>query len=69
MNVNGLNNTYTINNGISEYSESIDLDKVRAFRDKYDIRNDEKIILWAGRLSKAKGLDQVVIILNRLIKT
>jgi glycosyltransferase involved in cell wall biosynthesis len=68
LNANGVKNTYTINNGISEYSESIDFDKVRDFRDKYDIRSDEKVILWAGRLSKAKGLDQVVLILNRLIE-
>ena len=68
LNANGVNNTYTISNGISEYSESIDFDKVRDFRDKYDIRSDEKVILWAGRLSKAKGLDQVVLILNRLIE-
>ena len=68
LNANGVNNTYTINNGISAYSESIDFDKVRAFRDKYDIRSDEKVIMWAGRLSKAKGLNQVLIIINRLIE-
>lgn len=68
LNANGIKNTFTINNGISEYNEGINFDKVTAFRDKYNIRSDEKVILWAGRLSKAKGLDQVLVVINRLIE-
>jgi glycosyltransferase involved in cell wall biosynthesis len=68
LNANGIKNTVTINNGIIENSESINFNKVRLFKDKYHIRGDEKVILWAGRLSKAKGLDQVLLILNRLIE-
>ena len=68
LNSNGINNTQTINNGISEFKEPIDFDAVTKFKKKYNIKSSEKVLLWAGRLSKEKGADQVEEILLRLIQ-
>ena len=67
LNSNGIKNTLTINNGISEFIDSIDLKKISEFKDKYNIKSDEKVILWAGRLSKQKGAEQVEKVLLKLI--
>lgn len=67
LNSNGIKNTLTINNGISEYNDSINLNQIEEFKHKYNISNDEKVLLWAGRLSKEKGADQVEKVLMRLI--
>lgn len=68
LNSNGIKNTHTINNGISEFKEPIDFEAVIKFKNKYNIKHDEKVLLWAGRLSKEKGADQVEEILLRLIQ-
>ena len=67
LNSNGINNTLTINNGISEFNDSIDSSQIEEFKHKYNISNDEKVLLWAGRLSKEKGADQVEKVLMRLV--
>ena len=67
LNSNGINNTLTINNGISEFNDSVDLQKIIEFKDKYHINSDEKVLLWAGRLSKQKGADQVEEVLLKLV--
>ena len=67
LNSNGIKNTLTINNGISECNDSINLNQIDEFKHKYNISNDEKVLLWAGRLSKEKGADQVEKVLMRLI--
>jgi len=67
LNSNGIKNTLTINNGISECNDSINLNQIEEFKHKYNISNDEKVLLWAGRLSKEKGADQVEKVLMRLI--
>ena len=67
LNSNGIKNTLTINNGISEFNDSIDSNQIEEFKHKYNIKNDEKILLWAGRLSKEKGADQVEEVLLRLV--
>jgi len=68
LNSNGINNTHTINNGISEFKEPIDFRAVIKFKNKYNIKSGEKVLLWAGRLSKEKGANQVEEILSRLIQ-
>ena len=68
LNSNGINNTHTINNGISEFKEPIDFEAVNKFKSKYNIKPNEKVLLWAGRLSKEKGANQVEKILLRLIQ-
>lgn len=68
LNTNGVENTITINNGILKYDISLTDNKVSAFRNKYNIQRDEKIMLWAGRLSDAKGACQVIKLVKLLIK-
>ena len=63
---NGINNTFTINNGILKYDNIIGDNEIKFFKEKYHINEGEKIILWAGRLSDAKGAKQVLEVLNRL---
>jgi len=46
-----------IPNGININESSFD---ERNFRDKYDIKNEEKIILYLGRISERKGLDMLI---------
>ena len=67
LNSNGIKNTLTINNGISKFNDSIDPNHIEEFKHKYNISNDEKVLLWAGRLSKEKGADQVERVLMRLV--
>ena len=67
LNSNGIKNTLTINNGISKFNDSVDPIKIIEFKDKYNISSDEKVLLWAGRLSKEKGADQVEEVLLRLV--
>jgi glycosyltransferase involved in cell wall biosynthesis len=67
LNSNGIKNTLTINNGISEFIDSVDLRKIKEFKNKYHINSDEKVLLWAGRLSKQKGADQVEEVLLKLV--
>ena len=62
-----IKNTLTINNGISKFNDSVDPIKIIEFKDKYNISSDEKVLLWAGRLSKEKGADQVEEVLLRLV--
>jgi glycosyltransferase involved in cell wall biosynthesis len=63
---NGINNTFTINNGILKYDNAIGNNKIKDFMEKYHINKGEKILLWAGRLSDTKGAKQVLEVLSRL---
>jgi glycosyltransferase involved in cell wall biosynthesis len=63
---NGINNTLTINNGILRHDNTLGDNEIKVFKEKYHINEDEKIILWAGRLSDAKGAKQVLEVLSRL---
>ena len=67
LNSNGINNTCTIHNGLSEFEYSVNLKNIMNFKNKFNIDNDEKILLWAGRLSKEKGANQVEEVLTRLV--
>jgi glycosyltransferase involved in cell wall biosynthesis len=66
---NGINNTFTINNGILKYDNTISDNEIKVFKKNYHINEGEKIILWAGRLSDAKGAKQVLEVLSRLLNT
>ncbi len=68
LNVNGIKNTYTINNGITKPNMDFSENDIGLFKDKYSIKDGERILLWAGRLSKAKGSNQVIEVIKRLIK-
>jgi len=46
-------------NGI-DLTEYINLPKKGQFRNKYSINNDEKIVLYVGRLHKSKGLELLI---------
>lgn len=56
-----------IPNAIS-LSEFRDLPKKGAFKQKYSIRSDEKIVLFVGRIHKIKGLDLLIKVFFNLVK-
>ncbi len=59
LRINGIKNVETIYNGIDINDWKIDLDKVRKFKEKYNLQN-KKVIFFGGRLSGAKGGDQIL---------
>jgi len=67
LNANGINNTITINNGIMPLEKKPTSEEIKRFKDKYNIKDNDKILLWAGRLSDAKGGQQIVKVMRRLI--
>jgi glycosyltransferase involved in cell wall biosynthesis len=66
FNANGISNTAVIHNGLSEFSLPSEID-VSFFRKKLNISLDDKILLFAGRISVAKGFDQVQNLLKRIL--
>jgi len=69
LNANGIMNTITINNGIVPLSEKPSNQEIVKFKEQYNIKDNMKILLWAGRLSDAKGGQQIIEVLKRLIST
>lgn len=66
LNANGINNTQVIYNGLSEVERPSGTD-IENFRNKMNISSNDKILLFTGRISLAKGFDQVQSLLRRLI--
>ena len=54
-------------NGI-DLSEYEDLPKRGVFRKKYEIRNNERIVLYLGRIHKIKGINLLVVVFSDLVK-
>lgn len=54
LEINSIKNIETIYNGINVAEWEEDLEKIKVFREKHNLQN-KKIILFGGRLSKAKG--------------
>jgi glycosyltransferase involved in cell wall biosynthesis len=59
LRINDIKNVETIYNGIDINDWKIDPDKVRKFKEKYNLQN-KKVIFFGGRLSGAKGGDQIL---------
>lgn len=57
--INGIKNIETIYNGIDVNSWKVSLKDVKKFKEKYNLQN-KKVILFGGRLSGAKGGDQIL---------
>ena len=66
LNANGIINTQVIYNGLSKVDRPSNTD-IENFKNKMDIGSNDKILLFTGRISLAKGLDQVKSLLRRLI--
>ena len=66
LNANGIINTQVIHNGLSEVDISSSSD-IENFKNKMDIGSNDKVILFTGRISLAKGFEQVQTLLQRLI--
>ena len=66
LNANGIINTQVIYNGLSEVDRPSSTD-IENFKNKMDIGSNDKIILFTGRISLAKGFEQVQSLLRRLI--
>lgn len=67
LNINGIKNTITIYNGINvdEWQEKkVKIDK---FKKKYNLKN-KKVVLFGGRLSKAKGGEAILRAMKKVIK-
>lgn len=58
LNANGITNTQTIHNGVDVGDDEVKTIQLTDFLRKHQIE-DKKVILWAGRLSGAKGSRQV----------
>ncbi|MCC2717011.1 glycosyltransferase [Finegoldia magna] len=64
---------YGINKKIYSLSNGIDLDKFKGdkdsrkrFRDKYNLKDDDKVIISVGHLMKRKGLDDFIEVARKL---
>lgn len=66
LNANGIYNTQVIHNGINELTKPSTAD-IENFKNKTNISLNNKILLFAGRISTAKGFDQVQSLLRRII--
>lgn len=67
LNVNGIKNTQVIHNGIAEIKRPRK-NSIENFRNKMAIQSGDKIILFAARISKAKGIDQAIKLLRFVSK-
>jgi glycosyltransferase involved in cell wall biosynthesis len=69
LNINGITNTLTIHNGLPKLNNSINTaDKIKEFKSKYNIKKGDKVVLWAGRISIAKGIKQVIQLMDRIVQ-
>jgi len=67
LETNGIKNIITVHNGIEVGQKNLSDQEIKDFRKKYNLEN-KKVILFAGRLSGAKGGDNVVAALSRVVK-
>jgi len=67
LNANGILNTHVIHNGLSTINQPGNKDIID-FKNKVGIGNNDRVLLFAGRLSVAKGFDQVQKTIKVLIK-
>ena len=67
LNANGIVNTQVIHNGLSAIDQPSNQD-IKDFKNRIGIGISDKILLFAGRLSTAKGFSQVQKLIKRLIK-
>ena len=66
LNANGINNTKVIHNGVSEPVKASKVE-VNNFKIKMGISPKDKILLFAGRISAAKGFQQIESLLEQVI--
>ena len=67
LNANGIVNTQVIHNGLSTIDQPSNQD-IKNFKNKIGIGDSDKILLFAGRLSTAKGFSQAQKLIKRLIE-
>lgn len=66
LNVNGIRNIKTIHNGLPKMEIKVQQEQLDDFKSKYKIKETDKILLWSGRISKAKGSEQVLKLMERI---
>ncbi|MDC0599162.1 glycosyltransferase family 4 protein [Candidatus Pseudothioglobus singularis] len=66
LNANGIKNTKVIHNGVSEPLET-SIVEVNNYKIKMGISPKDKILLFAGRISVAKGFQQIESLIKRVI--
>ena len=67
LNANSINNTTVIHNGLCQIGQP-DANSIAEFRNKLGIKNNDKVVLFAGRLSNLKGFSQVQKLMIRLVQ-
>ena len=67
LNANGIVNTQVIHNGLSAIDHPSNQD-IKDFKNKIGISDSDRVLLFAGRLSIAKGFNQVQKLIRRLLK-
>lgn len=68
LNANGITNTETIHNGVRVDGCGVDITKISDFQRKHRLEQ-KRVMLWAGRLSAAKGSRQVYDVVKKLLPT
>jgi len=67
LNQNGIGNVEVIHNGIDIEEWQIENSLLRIFKEKYGLKNN-KIVLFGGRLSEAKGGKQIIRAMAEVVK-
>jgi len=67
LNANGILNTQVLHNGIAEDDQPDSADIIK-FKEEIGIDNHDRVLLFAGRVSLAKGIGQAELLLRRLVK-
>jgi len=65
LEINGIKNIETVYNGIDADEWKVKLEVIEKFKKEYDLQN-KKIILFSGRLSKAKGGEVALKIIKKI---
>jgi len=65
LNANGINNTITIHNGINDEYKKFKISEIENFKNTFKINKTDKILFFAGRISKEKGFFQVVKLMEK----
>ena len=65
---NGIRNVEVVHNGIDVNMYEIDLEAVSIFKKTNDLEN-KRVILFGGRVSEGKGINQIIQALGLILKT
>jgi glycosyltransferase involved in cell wall biosynthesis len=69
LNKNGIKNIVTVHNGLPKLKKRIGTsDEIKEFKIRHGITKEFKILLWAGRVSTAKGGGQLIKLMKKIVR-